>query len=590
MPYRDSKLTRLLQTALSGNSRVAVVCTISPDVAQATETLSTLKFAKRAKMVVTKAERGVLMSGDMMLKMYAKKVDELNGKIREIEDSDSVLRERDSAKAQAREAQSRIAAQDIELAALREQLAHTKSFILTGPVVRENARRASSNAFQLPPPLSRSELTPVPGSPASSPSRASLTRANERITQLERDLGLRDEEAAAEARRRREELASLRASLEQSQAECFATVERLAGTDARLGELTARLATADASAEAARGDTSRARDELEQLAEVMARQAEAHGDAERDLHNRIKELESGRTRGKERDADLDIANARIKELEGALASASSSTDSRVEQASSRIDGLSRELADAHAQLSRDRAEASERLAKAMERVASLESELAEASQGLRKADEELAASSERTAALEQNLAAASRRVARLEAEVAATAEALSDVESAKGTAEQQLAATKQESEVEMDELRGELKSLRAELDTTLEREQQAKQALQAREQVEAQRQAAIKAQRAGAEGIRNKIAAIQASKGQPLYPPRVTRASSNGSTVSSHDGMDTELQAKNDELQKRVKELEQQLRNSSKVSSSRRRDERTALTPLAGRITAAEAC
>ncbi|KAL7341687.1 kinesin motor domain-containing protein [Rhodotorula toruloides] len=59
IPYRDSKLTRLLQPALSGNSRVAVVCTVSPDAEQATETLSTLKFAKRAKMVVTKAERGV---------------------------------------------------------------------------------------------------------------------------------------------------------------------------------------------------------------------------------------------------------------------------------------------------------------------------------------------------------------------------------------------------------------------------------------------------------------------------------------------------------------------------------------------------
>lgn len=60
IPYRDSKLTRLLQPALSGNSRVAVICTVSPDLEQAAETLSTLKFAKRAKMVVTKAERGVV--------------------------------------------------------------------------------------------------------------------------------------------------------------------------------------------------------------------------------------------------------------------------------------------------------------------------------------------------------------------------------------------------------------------------------------------------------------------------------------------------------------------------------------------------
>lgn len=60
IPYRDSKLTRYLQPALSGKSRVAVICTISPDEKQAIETLSTLKFARRAGKVVTKAERGVV--------------------------------------------------------------------------------------------------------------------------------------------------------------------------------------------------------------------------------------------------------------------------------------------------------------------------------------------------------------------------------------------------------------------------------------------------------------------------------------------------------------------------------------------------
>ena len=57
IPYRDSKLTRLLQPALSGKARIAIVCTISPDAEQATETLGTLRFAKRSKMIVTKAER-----------------------------------------------------------------------------------------------------------------------------------------------------------------------------------------------------------------------------------------------------------------------------------------------------------------------------------------------------------------------------------------------------------------------------------------------------------------------------------------------------------------------------------------------------
>lgn len=57
LPYRDSKLTRLLQPALSGNSLVSILCTIQlgsqGSVATANghtgETLNTLKFAARAK-------------------------------------------------------------------------------------------------------------------------------------------------------------------------------------------------------------------------------------------------------------------------------------------------------------------------------------------------------------------------------------------------------------------------------------------------------------------------------------------------------------------------------------------------------------
>lgn len=31
IPYRDSKLTRILQTALGGNARTAIICTMTPD-------------------------------------------------------------------------------------------------------------------------------------------------------------------------------------------------------------------------------------------------------------------------------------------------------------------------------------------------------------------------------------------------------------------------------------------------------------------------------------------------------------------------------------------------------------------------------
>jgi hypothetical protein len=54
IPYRDSKLTRILQMALGGNSLTAIICTISPASINYYQTLSTLRFATRAKIVKNK--------------------------------------------------------------------------------------------------------------------------------------------------------------------------------------------------------------------------------------------------------------------------------------------------------------------------------------------------------------------------------------------------------------------------------------------------------------------------------------------------------------------------------------------------------
>ncbi|EGZ24594.1 hypothetical protein PHYSODRAFT_481164 [Phytophthora sojae] len=53
--YRDSKLTFLLRDALGGNAITSIVATISPDEKYFTETLSTLKFAQRAKFIKNNA-------------------------------------------------------------------------------------------------------------------------------------------------------------------------------------------------------------------------------------------------------------------------------------------------------------------------------------------------------------------------------------------------------------------------------------------------------------------------------------------------------------------------------------------------------
>jgi hypothetical protein len=51
VPYRDSKLTRLLQESLGGNSLTVMIATVSPSVFNMEETLSTLQYANRAKNI-----------------------------------------------------------------------------------------------------------------------------------------------------------------------------------------------------------------------------------------------------------------------------------------------------------------------------------------------------------------------------------------------------------------------------------------------------------------------------------------------------------------------------------------------------------
>ncbi|CAI0465051.1 unnamed protein product [Linum tenue] len=54
VPYRDSKLTRLLQDSLGGNSRTCMIACISPADINAEETLNTLKYANRARNIQNK--------------------------------------------------------------------------------------------------------------------------------------------------------------------------------------------------------------------------------------------------------------------------------------------------------------------------------------------------------------------------------------------------------------------------------------------------------------------------------------------------------------------------------------------------------
>ena len=62
VPYRDAKLTRLLQDALGGNAYAAILCCVSRAAADASHTTSTLRFASRLKSVTTAPRKNLVCS------------------------------------------------------------------------------------------------------------------------------------------------------------------------------------------------------------------------------------------------------------------------------------------------------------------------------------------------------------------------------------------------------------------------------------------------------------------------------------------------------------------------------------------------
>jgi kinesin family member 15 len=68
--YRDSKLTFLLKDSLGGNSKTFIIANVSPAVSSFSETLSTLKFAQRAKMIKNAAVVNEDVTGTVNLLKY----------------------------------------------------------------------------------------------------------------------------------------------------------------------------------------------------------------------------------------------------------------------------------------------------------------------------------------------------------------------------------------------------------------------------------------------------------------------------------------------------------------------------------------
>lgn len=81
VPYRDSKLTRLLRDSLGGKTKTCIIATISPSIHCLEETLSTLDYAHRAKNIKNKPEVNQKMMKSAVIKDLYSEIDRLKQEV-----------------------------------------------------------------------------------------------------------------------------------------------------------------------------------------------------------------------------------------------------------------------------------------------------------------------------------------------------------------------------------------------------------------------------------------------------------------------------------------------------------------------------
>ena len=81
IPYRESKLTRLLQDSLGGRTKTCIIATVSPAKSNLEETISTLDYAFRAKNIRNKPQINPLLNKEMLLREFTAEIEKLKSEL-----------------------------------------------------------------------------------------------------------------------------------------------------------------------------------------------------------------------------------------------------------------------------------------------------------------------------------------------------------------------------------------------------------------------------------------------------------------------------------------------------------------------------
>lgn len=81
IPYRESKLTRLLQDSLGGRTKTCIIATLSPAKSNLEETISTLDYAFRAKNIKNKPQVNATMMKKTLLREFTSEIEKLKAEL-----------------------------------------------------------------------------------------------------------------------------------------------------------------------------------------------------------------------------------------------------------------------------------------------------------------------------------------------------------------------------------------------------------------------------------------------------------------------------------------------------------------------------
>ncbi|KAK6534484.1 kinesin motor protein cin8 [Arthrobotrys megalospora] len=139
IPYRESKLTRLLQDSLGGRTKTCIIATVSPAKVNLEETISTLNYAATAKNIENKPQLNQLMTKRAVIKEYITEIERLKADLNATRQKHGVFlteehfeqlnHENDTRKTLVEEHERKIAVLEQQLRTARENLEKTlKSF------------------------------------------------------------------------------------------------------------------------------------------------------------------------------------------------------------------------------------------------------------------------------------------------------------------------------------------------------------------------------------------------------------------------------------------------------------------------------